>query len=452
MVGDIEASGEQQRTTMQRDKIFFGWYTVLATAIISAWSWGSWGYGFGAYYKPLQDEFNWTRAEISAAYSLNKLEGGLEGPWGGVITDKYGPRIVAICGLVLAGTGLCLMYFMDSLLQYILIWGLIVSLGFNLGTLDPLEKALSDWFVRKRGKAIGLGRVGLALGGAFGPPLMTYLLFTFGWRTAFLIAGLLTWIICIPLAWFFVKPRRPEYYGLMPDGAKIQSPNVTSKDTNEMIEAGEEYARSIGEIELTLRQTMKTRAFWILVVYNILYSFFWASIAIHQIPHLTDIGVDPMAAATVLGFMVLMSAPGRVVGGWLSDKLAISNMKYILVAAYSLQAIGMVVLINANSLEWVYVFTVLCGFGGGVAWTSRALLRARFFGRKAFATVFGTITLISLPATIVSPIYVGWVYDVTNSYVNAFTQSLVLLIITIILFLFLKPPQRTRATKVSEFL
>jgi MFS-type transporter involved in bile tolerance (Atg22 family) len=238
----------------------------------------------------------------------------------------------------------------------------------------------------------------------------------------------------------------------MPDGAKIQIPNVTSKDAKEMIEAGEKYARSIGEIELTLRQTMKTRAFWILVAYNILYSFFWASIAIHQIPHLTDIGVDPMAAATVLGFMVLMSAPGRVVGGWLSDKLAISNMKYILVAAYSLQAIGMVVLINANSLEWVYVFTVLCGFGGGVAWTSRALLRARFFGRKAFATVFGTITLISLPATIVSPIYVGWVYDVTHSYVNAFTQSLVLLIITIILFLFLKPPQRTRATKVSEFL
>ena len=84
--------------------VYFGWWTVLATAIVSAWSWGTWGYGFGAYFKPLQQEFGWTRAQISAAYSLNKLEGGLEGPWGGVITDKYGPRIVSVMVVPLVKT------------------------------------------------------------------------------------------------------------------------------------------------------------------------------------------------------------------------------------------------------------------------------------------------------------------------------------------------------------
>ena len=438
-------------TSSKRFKnIYFGWWTVLATAIVSAWSWGTWGYGFGAYFKPLQQEFGWTRAQISAAYSLNKLEGGLEGPWGGVLTDKYGPRIVSVMGNFVAGLGLILMYFLQNLWQYIIIWGLIVSLGFNLGTIDPLEKALSDWFVRKRGRAIGFGRLGLALGGTFGPPAMTILLLQFGWRYSFLLAGILTWIICIPTCWFLVKPHRPEYYGFLPDGYK---PSENVNKNSSIIEEGEEYSRIVGEIEFTLRQAIKTRAFWIFVGYNILYSFFWAAIGVHQIPHLTDMGVDPIAASSVLGFMVLMSAPGRLIGGYLCDRLEINKLKYTVIMGYSLQAIGMLILINASNIEMVYLFTIFTGLGGGIGWTSRALMRARYFGRKAFATIYGTIAMIALPATIVAPIYVGWVYDMSNSYVGAFTQSLILLCIVIISFIFLNPPDPPeKITEITKFI
>jgi MFS family permease len=428
-------------------KIYFGWWTVLATAIVSAWAYGTWGYGFGAYFKPLQNEFGWSRAQISAAYSLNKLEGGLEGPWGGILTDKYGPRMISVFGNFIAGLGLCLMYFLSNLWQYIIIWGFIVSMGFNLGTIDPLEKALSDWFVKKRGRAIGLGRVGLALGGTFGPPVMTFLLLQYGWRTSFLVAGVLTWVICIPISFFLVKPHRPEYYDLLPDGDKGGNEKVN------YVVAGQEYAESFGEIEFTLRQALKTRAFWILVGYNLLYSFFWASIGIHQIPHLTDMGIDPVSAATVLGFMVLMSAPGRLVGGYFCDKLNINKIKYILIFGYSLQAVGMFILIKASDLWMVYLFTILTGFGGGIGWTSRALLRGRYFGRKAFATIYGTIAMIALPATIISPIYVGWVYDISQSYINAFTQSLILLVIVLISFIFLNPPRPPeKSTDVNQFI
>lgn len=440
-------------STGRAGKIFFGWWTVLATAVISAWSWGTWGYGFGAYFKPLQTEFGWTRAQVSAAYSLNKLEGGLEGPWGGFLVDRYGPRALAVLGNFIAGLGLCLMYFMTSLWQYILIWGLVVSMGFNLGTLDPLEKALSDWFVRKRGKAIGLGRVGLALGGTFGPPFMTFLLLQHGWRLAFLMAGVLTWAVCIPFSWFFVKPHRPEYYGLLPDGNRSGDVSDGEERSDSVIEAGQEYARGVGEVEFTLRQAMRTRAFWILTGYNILYSFFWASIGIHQIPHLTDMGIAPMAASAVLGSMVLMSAPGRVVSGLLCDRVSIKNLRYIVFVGYSLQALGMFVLINARTMGMVYVFTVLTGFGGGVGWTSRALTRARYFGRKAFATIYGTIVMIALPATIAAPIYVGWIYDLTHSYAGAFTQSLILLLIVIASFLLMRPPKPPeKVSKITEFL
>jgi len=450
-LGDEGGNGGTIADGAEKGGIFFGWWTVLATAVISAWSWGTWGYGFGAYFKPLQAEFGWTRAQISAAYSLNKLEGGLEGPWGGVFTDRYGPRTVAVLGNFIAGLGLCLMFFLTSLWQYILIWGLVVSMGFNLGTIDPLEKALSDWFVRRRGKALGLGRVGLSLGGTFGPPFMTLLLILYGWRAAFLLAGILTWIICVPTTWFLVKPHRPEYYGLMPDG--VTSGGGAVGCAAALIADGEEYARGVGEVEFTLRQAMRTKAFWILTGYEVLYSLFWASIGVHQIPHLTDMGIDPLAAATVLGFMVLMSAPGRVVGGFLCDRVPINSLRYVVIAGYSLQALGMFILINARAMWMVYLFTVLTGFGGGIGWTSRALLRGRFFGRKAFATIYGTIVMIALPATIIAPIYVGWVYDLTRSYAAAFTQSLILLLIVIGSFFFLKPPKPPdKVTKITDFL
>ncbi len=430
-------------------EIFFGWWTVLATAIMSAWGYGSWFYGFGTYFKPLQSDFNWTRAQVSSAFSMSRLEGGVEGPFGGYLTDKYGPRVINFSGMLMAGTGLCLMYFMSSLWQYILIWGFLVSLGFNLGLIDPLEKALSEWFVKKRGLAIGLGRVGLAIGGGVVPQFMTFLLIQYGWRRAFLIAGLITWVIGLPLTWTCVKPHRPEYYGFLPDGEKLENKD----DIQSVVKAGQEYAKEVGEVEFTLRQAIRTRAFWILFIYNLFYAFFMAAISVHQIPYLTDKGMDPIVAAGILGLMVFMTAPGRLVGGILSDRLSIHRMKYMLIIAYSLQALGMMFFIKATSHLMLYAFTLLSGFGGGIGYTSRALLRGRYFGRKAFASIYGTIVMVALPGNIIAPIYIGWVYDVTNSYLSAFTQSLILLIIIIVAFFFLKPPKPpAKITDINKFI
>ena len=91
--------------------IFFGWYTVLVSSLTGLWQAGTWYYGFGAYFKPLSEEFGWTRATTSALWSLGRFEGGLEGPFGGIATDKWGPRAIHFMGVVLSGLGFVLMYF-----------------------------------------------------------------------------------------------------------------------------------------------------------------------------------------------------------------------------------------------------------------------------------------------------------------------------------------------------
>ena len=219
--------------------IFFGWYTVLVSSLTGLWQAGTWYYGFGAYFKPLSEEFGWTRATTSALWSLGRFEGGLEGPFGGIATDKWGPRAIHFISVVLSGLGFVLMYFTRDFTTCLIFW-IIASIGFNLGYAGPLDKAVTEWFVKKRGMAITIGRLGRVVGGTVMPPIMTFLLLGYGWRISFVIMGVVTWIIGLPTAWYLIKPRRPEYYGMLPDGEP-----ATTTDTEELIKIGDEYSASL---------------------------------------------------------------------------------------------------------------------------------------------------------------------------------------------------------------
>jgi nitrate/nitrite transporter NarK len=169
-------------------------------------------------------------------------------------------------------------------------------------------------------------------------------------------------------------------------------------------------------------------------------------VSVHQIPHLIDMGVDPVAAATALGTMVFISAPARLVGGMLSDRVRTERLKYIRMLARGLNALGLVFLMRATSLQSVYVFTVLYGLGLGISTGSGTPIRGRFFGRKAFSTIQGTGALINLPMNIVAPIYIGWVYDSTGSYSSVFSQGVGLLILATVVLYFYDPPTKSSDT------
>ncbi len=432
-------------------EIYPGWLTVIASGIMNGWGWGAWGYGFGAYFQPLTEEFGWSRAQISAAYSLNRLEGGLEGPFGGYFTDKYGPRIVNFIGFFMAGLGLILMFWVNSLTMFLILWGFVVSLGFNLGMTGPLETAIANWFVKKRGLATSINRFMLAIISSQIPPIMTLILLRYGWRQAFLIAGAMTWIIGLPLTWFFVRPHRPEYYGLLPDG---ETREIDEEDDS-LIEASQRrIADEIGEVEFTLREALRTKAFWAQTIATLLGSLVWPMVSVHQIPHLIDMGVDPVSAATALGTMVFVSAPARLVGGVLSDRVRTERLKYIRMLARGLNALGLVFLMRANSLQSVYIFTVLYGLGLGISTGSGTPIRGRFFGRKAFSTIQGTGALINLPMNIAAPIYIGWVFDKTGSYSSIFSQGVWLLVLATAVLYFYDPPKKSSAavSSVDKFM
>ena len=181
----------------------------------------------------------------------------------GWLSDKFGPKWVIIAGACILGTGLVLMNFITSAWTYYIVWGVIVTTGHTLAFSVAIDKMLTDWFISKRGLALGIRFAIIGTMGVIVLPIVSWLSVTQGWRMTCLIwSGVI--FVGVPLLFYFVRQRRPEYYGLLPDGASVESGIEAGADG--MIARGLEYAAGFQETEFTLRQAMKTSSYWMLTV------------------------------------------------------------------------------------------------------------------------------------------------------------------------------------------
>jgi MFS family permease len=407
--------------------MYFGWYTVLAGAVIACWGYGSWYYGTSALFTPLIAEYGWTRAQLSAAFSMRSIEGGLEGPIGGMLIDKYGPRKITIISTIIASIGLILVLFVRDIWQFVFVWGFVISLGFNLGLYDTVNAAVAKWFVKKRGRALSLVTIGGGLGAPVVVPVMTWMIINYGWRSALIFIALSMLVVCLPLAWFGMRDHPPEHYGLLPDGDTV----IKGKSEVRAEEAYEEY-------EFTPKQALRTRSFWMVLFAFALSGGITAAVTMHQMPYLMDMGIDPLAAAGVLGLMATMSLPGRVVFAWVGDKW---GERTSLMIGYALKTVGVLIWTVAQDIPTIMLFVVLYGIGYGGTIPVSTSLRASYFGRKAYATITGYITFFTALSNIAYPIFAGWSYDVTGSYVGAFTLIAGAQALAIVFMYFAKKPK-----------
>lgn len=431
-------------------KVFFGWWTVLASGFITLWGTGYYYIGGSALFKPIASELGFSRATTSVAASIGRFEGGFESPLTGWITDKFGPRWIITLGVFTVGLGLILMKFIDSLWAYYLVWGIITGTGVNIAMSVPVDKAITNWFVKKRGLALSIKWMcsGLAVAGVL--PLIAWLISTQGWRMACFIGGIVMWVAGLPLAWFCVKQHRPEYYGLLPDGATAEE---NTKGISEMIEKGVRYAAEFEEVEFTLRQATKTPAYWLLIVagagQGMLNSVFW----IHCMPFLTDMGIDPLRAAVVMGMISLVGMPMRFIGGFGADHLKKDHLRFLMGGAYFIQAAGVTTFLLSQTIAVVYVFLILFYCGMGLSMPLNAIIRGRYFGRKGFGSIQGTSAMLLSPTSMLAPIYAGWIYDTTGSYIKAFALLAVLTALSAVIMSLIRPPRPpVHVTDVRQFI
>jgi len=422
------STGIISRARARGKSVFYGWWIVWTGFFINAFGVGTFFYGFSTFFNPLMTEFGWSRTLLAGVFSLSRLEGGIEGPIAGWLTDRFGARRMLLIGIASSGIGFILLRLVDSPLSLYLIFG-FVSLGFNIGYTHATGAAVAKWFVRKRGRALSFLITGNGVGGAIFVPLIAWLIVQYDWRLAAVVVGVATLAIPLPLS--LIVRSTPEEVGLRPDG----EPGRPRRANPEQEQAIPETLSDTGElddVDLTVREALRTRAFWVYVGSMSLRACILSSIVVHQIPHLTDIGIPYQTASNVLGLMVLMSVPGRFIFGWLGDRF---DKKKLLFLLCLLQGLGIFIFINASTLPLLYLFVVVYGLGYGGVIPLTIALRADLFGRKNYATIAGITMSLTMVGTVSAPLFAGYLYDVTQSYSLAFYVFLGMIVLAGAFFL-----------------
>lgn len=407
--------------------MFFGWKTVIAGAIIACWGYGSWYYGMGALLIPLTTEFGWTRTQLTLAFSMRSIEGGLEGPIGGMLIDKYGERKITIISTIIACVGLIAVLFVKTIWQFVFVWGFIVSLGFNLGLYDTVNSAVAKWFHKDRSRAIGIVTIGGGLGAPVIVPVMTYIIENYSWRVALMFVIASTALIAIPLAYFFMKDHPPEHYGMLPDGDHLKK-KVDDKE-EEKIDYGYDF---------TPKEALKTKSFWMMLIAFMLNGGTLAMITIHQMAFHQSLGIDALTAAGILGLMATISLGGRFLTVTLGSRY--TERQYIMLG-YAMRTIGLVIFIYARTIPVIMLFALFYGVGYGITIPSQTSLRANYFGRKAYATITGYSTLFGAITNVAYPLFAAWIYDTTGSYIQAFWIVTALQAFAIVFMYLAKKPE-----------
>jgi MFS family permease len=407
---------DSQPTYNKFHRIYPGWWMVLYAGLLSGLAIGFSAYGLSVFFKDLAAELSLSRAMTSAASGIGILGGVAVFPLSGWLSDKYGPRWLIFTGACAGALGLAAMYFINSATTYFLAWGVLFGIGIHFGLNIPIDQALTNWFVRKRGLATGLKFALIGVAGVATIPVVTWLVTGFGWRLTCLIWGIIM-LLSTPLSLIIIKQKRPEYYGLLPDGDRVGAGTDTSRDKK--INKGTEYASNLQETEFSFKQAIRTRRFWIIAAANGIFLGMSGGFTIHMIPFLTDMGIDKAVAAALMTMMVFFTIPTRLFGGIIADRISKGYLQFLLAGIFVLPVLGITTYLLSQGTVSLYVMLVAYGFSGGAVTPLVIVILGRYFGRKSFGSIFGGCLMIQAVASLLGPVYYGWIYDTTGNYTMA---------------------------------
>jgi sugar phosphate permease len=397
---------------VRQSRIFYGWWIVGGGSIVMALGAGLNFYGFSAFFIPLSDEFGWSRGALAGVFALSRLEGGFLGPVEGWMVDRFGPRKMMFLGLPLMGLGFILLSQVQSLFELYLVYIFTITLGGGLGTFSPVGAAVANWFSRLRGRALGFVMAGNAVGGGILLPVIGWWITEHGWRHASVSAGILVFVVGIPLA--LVIRHRPEQYGMLPDGdtAAINDAETGVENEKDSLDAPPRW-----KTEITARQSLKTSAFWFLGTSLAARSLVTTGLTIHFVAMMVDRGFSLTAGSGLLGSVAMVSVIGRIGLPWLGDKM---DKRHLMFIAYTIMGATMFGVSQVDHMGAVFALMSIYAVAYGGSIVLPIALQADYYGRYSFATVRGLLHVVQTTGMLIGPVMAGLVYDYTNSYDWAF--------------------------------
>ena len=411
--------------------VYYGWRMVAIGCAIRLLGGGLHLYGFTVFFLPITQELGLSRAATSLVFSLARAEGAIEGPVGGYLIDRFGPRPMIMIAMVASGIGYMLLSTVSNYYAFLAVYLGVITLAFSAGFMHSPIVLANSWFIRRRAMAMTLISSSIGLGGSLITPLLALAVYTWGWRTGALLAGLGIILVGIPLA--LPVRRSPESMGLLPDG---DPPLVPANAHASISSATAAQKDSRVEARFTISQAMKTPAFWMLVAATIARVTAYNAVTVHFIPMMVWKGVSEQRATALLATMALASFPCHLLVGWLADFLN----KPKLMAVSMCIGTGSLFLLSYGEAEWsLWLFAILFTSVEAifpVAWATVG----DFFGRQSFATIRGTMSFFYLWGAGLGPVAAGAIYDRYQSYAPIMSILIGLFIVAACLYGLLRAP------------
>lgn len=411
---------EAHQPTNTEPRFFYGYIVVAASTLIILLTYGV-RTSFGVFFKPMINEFEWTRALISGAVTLSMVMQGLWGILMGRLNDKFGSRLVITFCCFISGLGLLLMSITNSAWQLYLFYGVIIGIGMG-GVFVALFSTVTRWFVKQRGVMTGIVAAGIGAGTLVVAPISNWLISTYDWRASNLILGGVVMVIGIATAQFL--RRDPTQMGLVSYGQnKNNRENTLSSVTK----------------GLSLKEAVYTRQFWMVTIIFFCLGYVIFAVTVHIVPHITDLQISATTAATILATTGGIQAIGGVVLGVVADKI---GNRRVLVISYVLISAAMFWLLPIRSAWVFYLFAVVYGFGVSGGGIMEPIIVAELFGIKSHGLILGVVSFVFTIGGAVGPLATGYIFDLTGNYKISFLLCAVLGIVAIILGIVLKQIQK----------
>ena len=424
-----------------RFPFYYGWVIVMVSLITLTVIYGIW-WSFPAFYVSILHEFGWSRGGTATIFTVGSVVYGFGSLAAGVLVGKFGPRrLVPASGLLLV-IGCVVSAVSTQRWHFYVAYGAFMGFGVICAGYVPITVTISNWFVRRRGMALGISLVGNVA-----PPLLAWpiqqLIFLVGWRAAYGVLAAVLLIVIIPLTAIFMRTR-PRDLGLDPDGspAGIEDEGRPKKAGKSMQSSLQIVNREWAETDWTLWGAIKTFRFWFLTGVMTTAGMGAGIIMHHLVALVVDIGHSEALAALVFSIAGFLAVLGRL-GGFLSDRLGREVTFTISASLYLGSALALLMVLKSVQIDPLYVYAITFGLGSGLTAPTISSAAADLFGGRNFGTILGFMNIGFGIGHGLGAWIGGAIYDHAGSYTWAIMTAIPLFIL-MCLFLWLAGPRKIR--------
>lgn len=410
---------------------FYGWVIVFIAGLGVFFSGPGQTYSNSTFIDEYIHEFNWSRSQVSGLYSMATLIAGLGMMVIGRFIDRFGQRMM----MVIVGTLLSIACFFNSMVSSM--W--MLAIGFFLirllgqGSMSLIPNTLvAQWFIKKRGIAFSIMTLGSFASAMVFPIVNTWLIHTWDWQFAWRFWGVLLLFIFVPIALIGVR-NKPEEIGLLPDGSSENA----EKQTRAVMGAQIQEAAT----DWTLKEAMKTRAFWAILICVGIPAMVNTGITFHIISIFGSNDLSPESAAIVLSLMAIVGVPMSFISGYITEKV---KTNYLLFGIFLIEIILLLMLLVTTNVYVAFAFGVLWGIANGLERIGLNIIWPNYFGRKYIGSINGVGVTMGVLGSAFGPLPFGVGFDIFHSYTPVLLATLLFPLIGLFCALIAKKPEKSQ--------